>query len=79
MTASSQRVDPPAPDRRPDPDRTPLRWLLLVPLVVTLWPPLYNRRDPELFGIPFFYWYQLATVAVGVVCTLVVYRATRSR
>jgi hypothetical protein len=65
------------PDRVPDPDRTAWAWLLLVPLVVTLWPPLYNRRDPQLFSIPFFYWYQLATVVVGVACTLVVYRRTR--
>ncbi len=72
----------PAPDSprrdRTRRDRSPLNWLLLVPLVVTLYPPLYNRSEPELFGIPFFYWYQLAVVVVGVACTYVVYRATRS-
>ena len=45
---------------------------------MTLYPPLYNRRTPELFGLPFFYWYQLAVVAVGVASTYAVYRATRS-
>ena len=44
----------------------------------TLYPPLYNRRSPELFGIPFFYWWQMFAIVIGVVCTLLVYRATRA-
>ncbi len=60
-------------------DRSPWHWLLLVPLVVVLIPELYNRRDPEFIGIPFFYWYQAAVVAVGVTCTLVVYLKTGTR
>jgi hypothetical protein len=56
-------------------DRKPVNWLLLVPLVVVLIPPLYNRTSPELIGIPFFYWYQLAVISVGVLCTYLVYRA----
>lgn len=59
-------------------DRTPVAWLLVVPLLLTLYPPLYNRLGPELFGVPFFYWYQLAIVPVGVAATWLVYRATRS-
>ena len=80
-------LDPPPPappqsgsrDARPPrrSDRSPWNWLLIVPLLVTLWPPLYNRTDPELLGIPFFYWYQLAVISVGVICTLVVYLRTR--
>ena len=58
-------------------DRSPWNWLLLVPLVVTLIPPLYNRARPELLGIPFFYWYQLVVIGVGVVCTYVVYAKTK--
>ena len=58
-------------------DRSPWNWLLLVPLLVTLVPPLYNTREPVLAGIPFFYWYQLAVIAVGVGCTLVVYVKTK--
>jgi Na+/H+ antiporter NhaC len=52
-------------------------WLLLLPLVAVLFPWFYNREDPRLFDIPFFYWYQLAAIAIGVLSTLVVYRATR--
>ena len=55
----------------------PVNLLLLVPLIGTLIPVFYNTRDPELFGIPFFYWYQLAWVPVSVLCTVIVYRATK--
>ncbi|HEU0102557.1 MAG TPA: DUF3311 domain-containing protein [Mycobacteriales bacterium] len=69
------------PVHRGDPthrdDRSAWHWLLLVPLVVVLIPQLYNKLQPTLFGIPFFYWYQLAVIAVGVGCTLVVYQKTR--
>jgi hypothetical protein len=71
-TDSSQDVE-----RRSD--RSPVAWLLLVPVVLVLWPPLYNRTSPTLFGIPFFYWYQLAVIPIGVVCTTIVYRATTRR
>lgn len=58
-------------------DHSPINWLLVLPLVATLIPPLFNREEPRLFDIPFFYWYQLAAIAIGVSCTLIVYRATR--
>ncbi len=58
-------------------DRSPWNWLLLLPLIATLIPPLYNREYPDLFDIPFFYWYQLAAIAIGVTSTIVVYRMTR--
>jgi len=51
--------------------------LLLVPLVGVLIPPIFNVREPELGGFPFFYWYQLLWVPISVVCTLIVYRATK--
>ncbi len=60
-------------------DRSPWNWLLLVPIVVPLLIPLYNREEPTLFGWPFFYWVQLLFVALGVATTVVVYRATRRR
>ncbi|MGZ4589945.1 MAG: DUF3311 domain-containing protein [Actinomycetes bacterium] len=59
-------------------DRSPWNWLLVLPLLATLIPPLYNRQDPELFDIPFFYWYQLAAIGIGVTTTLIVYRKTRA-
>jgi Protein of unknown function (DUF3311) len=39
--------------------------LLLVPCVLALLTPLYNRIDPVLFGLPFFYWYLLLLVPVS--------------
>jgi hypothetical protein len=51
--------------------------LLLVPLVGTLIPSIYNKADPTLWGIPFFYWYQLAWIFVSVVITVIVYKMTR--
>jgi hypothetical protein len=36
--------------------------LLILPFAGTLIPSLYNRAGPALFGLPFFYWYQLAWV-----------------
>ena len=61
----------------PRSDKHPLNWLLVLPLLATLIPPLYNRLQPTLFGIPFFYWYQLAAISVGVITTLIVYRVSR--
>jgi hypothetical protein len=39
--------------------------LLLIPYVAMLWVPYYNRIQPELAGIPFFYWYQLLWIVIG--------------
>ena len=58
-------------------DRSPWNWLLVVPIVVPLLVPLYNKVEPTLFGWPTFYWLQLAFVALGVACTALVYRMTR--
>ena len=44
----------------PGPRETRWTWLLLIPLAGSLIPPIYNTHDPELFGVPFFYWYQMA-------------------
>ncbi len=52
-------------------------WLLAIPLIALLIPPIYNHSDPELIGLPFFYWYQLAWVPLSVAVTLVVYFKTR--
>jgi hypothetical protein len=58
-------------------DRSPWNWLLLVGIVLPLIVPLYNRVEPTLFGWPFFYWFQLLLVGVGVLVTSTVYRMTR--
>jgi hypothetical protein len=52
-------------------------WLLVLPLIGLLIPPIYNYEDPHLIGIPFFYWYQLAWVPISVAITTLVYRKTR--
>ncbi|MGA7675704.1 MAG: DUF3311 domain-containing protein [Rhizomicrobium sp.] len=46
--------------------------LLLLPLLA-LWVPFYDRTEPSLAGIPFFYWFQMAWIAVSVIAILVVY------
>ncbi len=62
-------------------DRRPLRrahWsriLLLIPFVTALWVPFYNRLEPTLGGIPFFYWYQLVLIGVCALVCIIVYRA----
>lgn len=50
-------------------DKNRWHWLLLVPIVLPLMPVIYNRTDPALFGMPFFYWCQLgfAFLASGVI------------
>jgi TRAP-type uncharacterized transport system fused permease subunit len=58
-------------------DRSPWNWLLLIPIVVPLIVPLYNATGPTIGGWPRFYWLQLVFVALGVLCTFIVYRATR--
>ena len=52
-------------------------WLLILPLLGVLIPPIYNSEDPRLIGIPFFYWYQMLWILISVACTVVVYRKTR--
>jgi hypothetical protein len=54
----------------------PWNLLLIVPFIALL-TPLYNQKTPELAGMPFFYWFQLLIIPIGVVCTIVVYRMTR--
>jgi hypothetical protein len=55
-------------------------WLFLLglPYVAVLWVGSYNRVEPELFGFPFFYWYQLLWVALCSGIVAVVFRMTRS-
>ncbi len=63
----------------PRSDRQSWYWLLVLPIVVPLLVPVFNRTDPTLFGFPFFYWVQLAFIALGVATTTFVYRKTKDR
>lgn len=50
--------------------------LLLVQYVLALCVPYYNKVEPTLAGIPFFYWYQMVMVLVCAALTALVYFAT---
>jgi uncharacterized membrane protein YhdT len=50
-------------------NRTRLMWLLLLPFVLLLLPGLYNRDQPELAGIPFFYWFQICCIIITATLT----------
>ncbi|MDE2515577.1 MAG: DUF3311 domain-containing protein [Rhodospirillales bacterium] len=52
-----------------------VRLLLIIPFVMTMWVPFFNRIDPMLAGIPFFYWYQILCIVISAVITFIVYRA----
>ena len=60
---------------RPTPaSRAVVYTLFAVITVVTLWVPAYNRLEPTVFGIPFFYWFQLAWIVAAAIVTFVAYR-----
>lgn len=51
--------------------------LLAVPCIAVLAVPFYNRLEPTLFGVPFFYWWllmwvPLSSVFIGIVYKMVV-------
>ena len=52
-------------------------WLLLLPALGLLFPVLYARTTPTLFGFPFFYWYQFAWVFITAGITALVYRLAK--
>ena len=61
------------------PQRSQWSWwylLFIVECIAVLWPPFYNKAQPEWHGIPFFYWYQLLWVVISAALTAVVYFAT---
>ena len=57
---------------------SPWNLLLLLPLLMLV-TPWFNRVNPRLGGLPFFYWYQFLFVVVGVACVAIVYVATRRK
>ena len=59
--------------RRP----TPWLLLLLLPYAGLIFPQLYARSTPALFGFPFFYWYQFGWVLLASVIMAFVYVKTR--
>ncbi|MEA2466568.1 MAG: hypothetical protein QOJ57_694 [Thermoleophilaceae bacterium] len=71
-----EQSDPQRHERPPS--RSRLWYLLLVvPYVGLLWVPFYADAKPELFGFPFFYWYQFAWVPITALLTWIVYLRVR--
>ncbi len=65
----------------PSPSRTPARWQrwlvyasFLATAAVALWVPLYDRIEPSIGGVPFFYWFQVVWIAVAALATAVAFR-----
>jgi len=54
-------------------------WLLFLPALALAFPGTYARTTPELFGFPFFYWYQMGWIALTSLITGIVYFATKNR
>lgn len=48
--------------------------LLAIPVLALVLVPIYARKGPELWGFPFFYWYQLLWV---LLCGFFTYGAHR--
>jgi hypothetical protein len=63
-------------------DHKPNQWrlaLLLAPFIGVLWVPFFNRVEPKLWGIPFFFWYQFLWVAISGVTALVYFTSAPRR
>ncbi|MGH3252182.1 MAG: DUF3311 domain-containing protein [Trebonia sp.] len=68
----------PPPSRRSD--YSPWNYLLLAPIVLPLLTFLYNHETPRLFGIPFFYWFQMLLAPLAVLASVsAFYLARRTR
>jgi len=53
--------------------------LLRVPFFALIIVPIYNRVTPAMFGVPFFYWYQLLWTALSALAVGIVYLVEESR
>ena len=51
----------------------PVYLCLLIPYAAWAWTPFYNRALPALFGIPFFYWWQIFGILLTVASIVPVY------
>jgi hypothetical protein len=52
--------------------------LLLIPVFALIFPGVYNRETPTIFGFPFFYWYQLAWVVFATIVLGIVYKLRKT-
>jgi hypothetical protein len=51
--------------------------LLAIGIVMPLLVPMYAHRSPELWGLPFFYWYQLLWVPMESLLVWITYLIVR--
>jgi Protein of unknown function (DUF3311) len=60
--------------------RTSRWWLLplVLPYAGLLFPQIYARQTPVLFGFPFFYWYQFLWVILTSAILGMVYRKLKT-
>ena len=52
--------------------------LLLIPCLLCLAVPLYDRDEPRLIGFPFFYWYLFLLVPVSALFIYAAFRIDRA-
>ncbi len=57
--------------------RTGWKLLLVLPYLGLCFPQVYARATPELFGFPFFYWYQFAWVILTAGMLGLVYKKVK--
>jgi len=60
-------------ERRPRRKFHPVYLFLVLPYLGMLYVPLFDRIEPKVLGIPFFYWYQMLWTILGAFCILPVY------
>lgn len=53
--------------------------MLILPAIALAFPAVYSRATPQLFGFPFFYWYQIAWILLSALLTAIVYIATEGK
>ena len=56
---------------------SPWNLLLVIPLIGVLIPAFYNKTDPTLGDMPFFYWYQLLWVFICAALVVGAHRLVR--
>jgi hypothetical protein len=69
----SRRMERSRERERPIKNFHPVYLTLLIPYAFWAWVPFYNRIEPTVFGIPFFYWYQMLWTILGAFCIVPVY------
>jgi len=60
-------------DTKPRRKFHPVYLFLVLPYLALLYVPLYDSVEPKVFGIPFFYWYQMLWTVLGAFCILPIY------